>query len=124
MTTAAAVLLWAANTSTKKSGSYSFLIIVVLAYGAFYFLWLRPRQKRAKAARTEQKGYEVGDTVQTVGGLIATIAAMDDRTVTLRTETGQEMRFLRAAIHQKFVEPGDVDETDDATGNGSEDEGH
>jgi len=124
MTTATTVLLWAASSTAKKSGSYSFLIIVVIAYAAIYFLWLRPRQKRARAAKVENKAYEVGDTVQTVGGMIATISSMDDRTVTLRTESGQEMKFLRQAIHQKFVEPSDADEPDGASGDGSEGEGH
>ena len=122
MSSLLAASLLAAASKSSSSGS-TLLIFIVIAYAAVYFFFIRPRQKRAKAARNSPKDYEVGDTVQTVGGLIATISAMDDTTVTLRTESGQEMRFLRQAIHQKFVEPGTPEEPDEPADE-AEGEGH
>jgi preprotein translocase subunit YajC len=91
--------------ATKSSSSPVLLIVLVLAYVAFYVFFIRPRTRRQKAARTSGRQVELGDKVQTIGGLIGTITEMDEHTVTLRAPDGALLQFLRAAIAQKYVEP-------------------
>jgi preprotein translocase subunit YajC len=112
MTTDLALL--AATTAKKSSGSFTFLIIIVVGYALVYFLFLRPRQQKAKAQRTQARAVEVGDKIQTIGGLIGTIVAMDERTVTVRADSGTELQFLRQAIQGRFVEPTEPAVDDDA----------
>ncbi|WP_438270985.1 preprotein translocase subunit YajC [Sporolactobacillus mangiferae] len=69
------------------------LIFVVI----FYFLLIRPQQKRSKETREMQAALAKGDKVVTVGGLQGTVDAIDDQTVVLRAG-GSKLTFERNAI--------------------------
>ena len=76
-------------TAAKKSSSGSyFLFIIIAAYAAIYFFYLRPRQKKTKAARAEARGVQVGERAVTIGGLVGTVTKMEGDIVTLSTESG------------------------------------
>ncbi len=99
-----------AATSTKKSSSsiVPLLVIVALAFGG-YFLFLRPQQQKNRAARQQGQTIDVGDEVQTIGGIIGTVVEMDNDRVTIVTGgdsggTPTQLVLLRAAIAKK-VEP-------------------
>jgi preprotein translocase subunit YajC len=91
-------------TTSGTSGWWVFIAIIAL-YLVFYVLFFRPRMKRARESRMVNRGFEVGDQIQTVGGLVATVTDKGDHVVTLRTEGGTELVFLRQAIAQKYVAP-------------------
>jgi preprotein translocase subunit YajC len=103
--------------AAKKTGSSPvFLIILVVVAVAGYFLFLKPQQRKAAAARANQgAGYEVGDEVQTIGGVIGTILEIHGDRYTLLTgsvgddgnlDGAQPTRivFVRQAIARK-VQP-------------------
>ena len=81
-----------------------------------YFFFIRPQQRKAQAARQAQgSGYEVGDEVQTVGGVIGTVLEVHGDRYTLLTgalgddgnlDGPQPTRivFVRQAIAKK-IEP-------------------
>ena len=91
--------------AAKNSGGGLWLLLIVAAYIAFYYFVIRPRMKRQRALRTTGIAYEVGDKVQTIGGLVGTVAEMDDHSVTLRNADGTQLQFLRAAIAKQYVPP-------------------
>jgi preprotein translocase YajC subunit len=108
--------------ATKKSTSSSVLPLVILVVIAIvgYFFFLKPQQRKAQAARAGQaSGYEVGDVVQTIGGLVGTVLEINGDRFTLLTgstdaignlEGAQPTRlvFVRQAIARKvdvIVEP-------------------
>ena len=74
--------------ATSKSSSSSLLTLLPLvAIGLLgYFFFIRPQQRKAQAAR-QAKGsdYEVGDEVQTVGGVIGTVLEVHGDRYTLLT---------------------------------------
>jgi preprotein translocase subunit YajC len=109
-------LLFAAAKATKSGLSPIFLVIIVVYAGA-YFFYFRPRQKRAKAARSEGRSFNVGDRVVTIGQMVGTVVSMDGDLVTLSTPGGAELQFLTRAIASKYVEPTVVadDEAHDTT---------
>jgi preprotein translocase YajC subunit len=100
--------------ATKKSTSPAPLIILVVVALAGYFLFLKPQQRKAKAARANQgSGYMVGDEVQTIGGVVGTILEIHGDRYTLLTgstasdgnlEGAQPTRivFVRQAIARKL----------------------
>ena len=98
--------------AAKSSSNYTLLFIFGALYIGFFFFWLRPRQKRTRAARAQAQAMEVGDKVQTIGGLIGTITSIDSHTITLKTQAGQELQFLRGAVQQRYVEPVTPSSTD------------
>jgi preprotein translocase YajC subunit len=130
MTQFPALLQLLVAASTKKSNSVVPLIILVVIALAGYFLFLKPQQAKARAARANQgTGYMVGDEVQTIGGVVGTILEIHGDRYTLLTgsmgtdgnlDGPQPTRivFVRQAIARK-LEPV-VDVAVDDTGNDDE----
>src|ERR1700759_2431993 len=83
-TLAAAHVLVAAS---KSGGSSLITLMPLVAIGLLgYFFFIRPQQRKAQAARAAQgSGYEVGDEVQTVGGVIGTVLEVHGDRYTLLT---------------------------------------
>lgn len=77
---------------------YSQLIVLVVMIAVFYFLLIRPQQKRAKERNTMISALKKGDHVVTIGGMHGTISDMDDETVTLRVSETTRIKFERSAI--------------------------
>ena len=61
--------------SSKSSSSPLLTLLPLLAIGVLgYFFFIRPQQRKSQAARQAQgSGIEVGDEVQTVGGIVGTV---------------------------------------------------
>ncbi|QAA22907.1 preprotein translocase subunit YajC [Sporolactobacillus terrae] len=73
------------------------IIFLLLFVAIFYFLLIRPQQKRTKEARQMQSSLSRGDKIVTIGGLQGTIDSLDDQTATLRCGAGK-LTFERNAI--------------------------
>jgi preprotein translocase subunit YajC len=69
-----------------------------LIIGIFYFLILRPQQKRQKDRQKLLDAVKKGDKVVTAGGLHGTVAGLDDKTVLLQVSENVKMKFERSAI--------------------------
>lgn len=96
-------LILAQNASGRGSG-VTFLISIVLLLGIFYFLLIRPQQRRMRQQRELISSIAVGDEVITIGGAFGTVVDMDDEAVTLRMQPDdQRLRFVKNAIARRFV---------------------
>ena len=85
-TTAIAHALFAATSSKSGSNPLITLLPLLLIGVAGYFFFIRPQQRKAQAAREAQgSGIEVGDEVQTVGGVIGTVLEIHGDRYTLLT---------------------------------------
>lgn len=71
------------------------LILLVII---FYFMLIRPQQKRAKEHRNMLNNLKVGDKVYTIGGIRGTIVFVDDRKVVLRVSENTKISFNKMAI--------------------------
>jgi preprotein translocase subunit YajC len=119
MTQFPALLQLFAATAKKTSSVLPLIILVVIAL-AGYFLFLKPQQAKARAARANQgSGYMVGDEVQTIGGVVGTILEINGDRYTLLTgsvgsdgnlDGAQPTRivFVRQAIARKLEPVADV----------------
>jgi preprotein translocase subunit YajC len=82
----------------------TFFLSLAMLVGIFYFLLIRPQQKRVRQQRELIDSLGVGDEVITIGGVFGTVADQDDESVTLRVEPdGTRVRFVKQAIARKFV---------------------
>ena len=86
----------------QAGGNYTFLISLALMVAIFYFLLIRPQQRRARQQRDLISSLTLGDEVITVGGIFGRITDMDDESVTLDVGAGQ-VRFVRQAIVRKVT---------------------
>lgn len=95
----------------QQSGSnVTFLISLVLMVAIFYFLLIRPQQRRVRQQRSLVESLHVGDEVITIGGLFGTILEIEDETITLDAGAGTRLRYLKQAVARKFVEENEDEE--------------
>ena len=78
------------------------LIILALMIGIFYFLLIRPQQRRMRAQQTLQSSLQLGDEVITVAGFLGTIRRFDGDVITIELSPGVEARVNRRAISGKL----------------------
>jgi preprotein translocase subunit YajC len=71
---------------------------LILILGVGYLLLIRPARNRQRKALETRNQVEPGSEVTTTAGLIATVIAVDDDTVTLEIAPGVHSRFLKGAI--------------------------
>jgi preprotein translocase subunit YajC len=84
-----------------NGGGGSFISTIIM-FGAifliFYFMIIRPQQKRAKEREKMLSNIQKGDKVVTSGGLHGTIAGLDEKTVLLQVGDNVKLKFERSAI--------------------------
>jgi preprotein translocase subunit YajC len=74
---------------------YGTIIMIVAMIAIFYFLMIRPEQKKKKKLADMRSSLTTGDTVTTIGGVIGKIVAFGDDTVTF--ETGEDRVRVQVA---------------------------
>ena len=74
------------------------LLFIVLIFVAFYFLLIRPQQKRAKDHRKMVQALAKGDEVVTSGGLLGKISEVGDSFITVEIARGTEVRIQRSSV--------------------------
>jgi len=77
----------------------STLIMFALIIGIFYFMILRPQQKRQKERQKMLESVKKGDKVVTAGGLHGTVAGIDEKTLLLQVADNVKMKFDRSAVN-------------------------
>ncbi len=82
----------------QQGGGYEGLIMLVAMFAIFYFLLIRPQQKRAKQHKELVAGVAVGDQIVTAGGIHGKIAAVEETTISLEVATGVKIKMNRTAI--------------------------
>ncbi len=74
------------------------MVPLVLMFGIFYFLLIRPQQKRAKEHRALLDALKKGDQVVTAGGIHGKVSALDESVVTLEVATGVNIKVDKGHI--------------------------
>ena len=75
-------------TSTQGGGMTSIIMIVAMI-AVFYFLMIRPENKRKKEAEQMRSAVKVGDEITTIGGIIGTVVSVKDEKFVLETSADQ-----------------------------------
>jgi len=70
----------------------------VLMVAVFYFLMIRPQQKRAKEHRQMMVDLQKGNRVITAGGIYGTIESLSEDSVVIKTEGGTTLRVARSSV--------------------------
>ena len=104
--------------SSSSGSGFSLISFLVAMVAVFYFLLIRPQQRRQRQQRSLIESVEVGDEIMTIGGIFGTVREMDDESVTVEVAPNIEIRFVKSAISRKLVY--DDDEEDDGAGDEEE----
>ncbi len=76
----------------------SLLIILVLIFGMFYFLVIRPMRQREQKHDQMVQDIEKGDMVITAGGMYGQVESIDEDSVVLKVESGTTVRVTKGGI--------------------------
>jgi preprotein translocase subunit YajC len=88
-----------AQSAGGGAGGFEALLPLVLIFVVFYFLLIRPQQKKVKAHREMLSAIRRGDRVVTGGGIIGTVSKVNnDQEVTMEIAEGVKVRVQRAMI--------------------------
>jgi len=71
----------------------------ILMFAIFYFLLIRPQQKKQKQRGAMLNSLQKGDKVVTIGGLHGTIVEITDDTVVLRVNDVTKLTFDRSSVN-------------------------
>jgi preprotein translocase subunit YajC len=82
-------------------GQGSFPLMMIMMIAVFYFILIRPQQKKQKEQDAWLKSLKKGDEVVTSGGVIGRISGMTDNTVTLEVQEKVRIKVLRSSISGK-----------------------
>ena len=95
------ILLAMAPTPDGQGGGGS-MISTLIMFGAifaiFYFMIIRPQQKRAKEQKAMLEAVQKGDKVVLTGGMHGTIAGLEDKTILVDVGNNVKIKFERTAI--------------------------
>ena len=86
-------------TATGTTGMSSMLITLVLMLAVFYFMLIRPENKRKKEAEQMRSSVKNGDKITTIGGVIGTVVDVKENNIVLETSADQvRIEFAKWAI--------------------------
>jgi len=75
----------------------SMFLPFILMFAVFYFLLIRPQQKKQKLHQAMLEAIKKGDEVMTSSGIFGRVAGVDDKIVTL--EVAKDLRIRVAKSH-------------------------
>jgi len=78
-------------------GSLLFLVVMV---AVFWLLFIRPQRRRMKQQQELQSSLQVGDTIQTIGGIFGRILHVGEDGITVEVESGR-LKVTKKAIASK-----------------------
>ena len=88
-----------AQAAEGAGGGFEAFLPLILIFIVFYFLLIRPQQKKMKEQKAMLGAIRRGDKVVTGGGIIGTVSkVIDDEEVTVEIADGVKVRVMRALI--------------------------
>ncbi|MFS8629752.1 MAG: preprotein translocase subunit YajC, partial [Bacillales bacterium] len=76
------------------------LLPLILMFVLFYFLLIRPQQKRQREIQQMQSALKKGDKIVTIGGLHGIVDAVDEGTVVIKCGDGTRLTYDLSAVRE------------------------
>lgn len=77
---------------------FGMLIPMIAIFVIFYFMIIRPQQKRAKEQKKMLEALQKGDKIVLSSGIHGSIAGLEDKTVLVDVGNNVKIKFERSAI--------------------------
>lgn len=89
----------AANSTPAAQSDGTFqLVMIAVIFVLFYFMLIRPQNKRAKEHRELVGQLKKGDEIVTTGGILAKLVAVDDQFIKATIAEGVDISLQRSAV--------------------------
>ena len=86
------------TTSAGQPGNTFSLVMIIAIFVLFYFMLIRPQNKRVKEHRELVSQLKKGDEVVTSGGFIGKVVSMDEQVVKINLAEGVDVNLQRNAV--------------------------
>ena len=77
---------------------WTIIIFLVLIFGVFYFLIIRPQRRRQKQHNELMLELKRGDKVITTGGIYGVVESLSDDSIVIKIESGATIRVARGSV--------------------------
>ncbi|MDD5306041.1 MAG: preprotein translocase subunit YajC [Deltaproteobacteria bacterium] len=84
-------------------GSATSIVLMLAMFAIFYFLLIRPQQKKAKEHQKMIDSVQKGDEIITAGGLVGRVTGTSDRFLTIEISEKVRVRVVRSQVASKEV---------------------
>ena len=79
----------------------SMIVLMVVMLAVFYFMLIRPENKRKKEAEKMRSELAVGDVITSIGGIVGTICAVKESTVVIESGADRvRIELTKARVHR------------------------
>jgi preprotein translocase subunit YajC len=86
------------SNNAGSGADWGFIATMVVIFGIFYFLMIRPQQKKQKELKAMLNNLTYGDAVVTTGGIHGKVSGLTDAIVTLEIADKVRIKVSRSAI--------------------------
>jgi preprotein translocase subunit YajC len=93
----------------QQADPFGFLLPMIIIFVAFYFLLIRPQQKKQKQHTELVAALQVGDEVLTAGGILAKVTGVSDHYAVVKINDNTEIKIQKASV-SAVVPKGTYDE--------------
>ncbi|MCF8023858.1 MAG: preprotein translocase subunit YajC [Desulfobacteraceae bacterium] len=84
--------------SGAQGGGFAAFVPIILMFVIFYFLLIRPQQKKTKAHQEMINNLKKGDRVITSGGIHGTVTSLDENAATVEIAEKVRVKVTRGSI--------------------------
>ncbi len=89
---------WAQGATAPASSPYSFMFMMVAFVIIFYFMLIRPQQKKAKEHQAMLSKLSAGDEIVTTGGILGRVVEVGDSFITLEIADSVRIKVQKAQV--------------------------
>ena len=92
------------ETVPASAGLGSTIIMMAIMLGVFYFMLIRPENKRKKEAEQMRSAVKKGDEIVTIGGIVGTVVDVKEKNIVVETGADQvRIEFEKWAISANYT---------------------
>ena len=83
-----------------QADPFGFLLPMIIIFGAFYFLLIRPQQKKQKAHAALVSNLSAGDEILTAGGILGVITGISEHYAIVKIAENTEIKIQKSSVAQ------------------------
>ncbi len=89
---------YAQSAGAQQGSPITSLIMMVAIFAIFYFLMIRPQQKKQKELKNLINSLQKGDEVMTAGGMLGRITNLDEHYIELNIANNVNIKMQRGSV--------------------------
>ena len=93
-----------------QGGMGAMLVPMVIIFGIFYFMLIRPQQRKEKERKAMISELKTGERVMFSGGILGTVTNVKERTLVVKIADNVKIEVARGAVNRVIPKGEKVDE--------------